>query len=48
MSTGQEGGAYGAGKAGTPFDPLTFIKKPQVILRIASTVCSMFKHQLHC
>ncbi|PVD39379.1 hypothetical protein C0Q70_02009 [Pomacea canaliculata] len=30
------GGAYGAGKAGAPFDPLTYIKKPQVILRLAS------------
>ncbi|KAK3090293.1 hypothetical protein FSP39_010693 [Pinctada imbricata] len=33
-----EGGAFGAGKAGAPFDPVEFIKKPQVILRIASTV----------
>lgn len=32
------GGAYGAGKAGAPFDPVTFIKKPQVILRIVSWV----------
>jgi hypothetical protein len=30
------GTAYGAGKAGGPFDPMAFIKKPQVILRIAS------------
>lgn len=42
MSTGKEGGAFGAGKAGTPFDPVAFIKKPQVILRIAGTVCSPF------
>jgi len=42
MSTGQqEGGAYGAGKAGTPFDPLEYIKKPQVILRLASLVCAL-------
>ncbi|CAL1533611.1 unnamed protein product [Lymnaea stagnalis] len=27
------GGAFGAGKAGAPFDPLQFIKRPQVILR---------------
>ena len=31
-------GAYGSGMAGTPFDPLGFIKKPQVILRIVSLV----------
>jgi hypothetical protein len=31
-------GAYGSGMAGTPFDPLGFIKKPQVILRIISLV----------
>jgi len=30
------GGAYGAGKAGGAFDPIAFIKKPQVILRIVS------------
>ncbi|KAL8601463.1 hypothetical protein ACOMHN_000405 [Nucella lapillus] len=29
-------GAYGAGLAGAPFDPLTYIKKPQVILRLVS------------
>ena len=35
-----EGGgqAYGAGKAGGPFDPIAFIKKPQVILRLVSWV----------
>ena len=32
------GGAYGAGKAGGPFDPLTFIRKPSVILRAVSWV----------
>lgn len=26
-------GAYGGGKAGTAFDPITFIQRPQVILR---------------
>jgi len=30
--------AYGAGMAGAPFDPLSFIKKPQVIIRIVSVV----------
>ena len=40
MSTapGAIGGAYGAGKAGAPFDPLSYIKKPQVILRLVSLV----------
>ena len=32
------GGAYGAGKATGRFDPLSYIKKPQVILRIVSWV----------
>lgn len=31
-------GAYGAGMAGSPFHPLTFIKKPQVILRLLGMV----------
>ncbi|GLH02959.1 Synaptogyrin [Gryllus bimaculatus] len=26
-------GAYGGGKAGTPFDPIQFVQRPQVILR---------------
>ena len=44
MSTapGAIGGAYGAGKAGAPFDPLTYIKKPQVILRLVSLVSKVF------
>lgn len=37
------GGAYGAGMAGGSFDPVAFIKKPQVILRIGSWVSS--KHR---
>ncbi|XP_077979417.1 synaptogyrin-2-like isoform X2 [Glandiceps talaboti] len=32
------GGVYGAEKAGGQFDPVAFIKKPQVILRIVSWV----------
>jgi len=33
------GGAYGAGKAsGRAFDVLTFLRKPQVILRLVSWV----------
>jgi len=35
------GGAYGAGKATGHFDPLAFIKKPQVILRLISWVFSI-------
>ena len=32
-------GAYGAGMAGGAFDPMSFIKKPQVITRV---VCWLF------
>ena len=32
------GEVYGAGFAGVPFDPLTYIKKPQVIARLLSAV----------
>ena len=39
--------AYGAGMSGGAFDPVAFIKKPQVILRIVSWVwlitCIYFK-----
>lgn len=28
-----DGGAYGGGKAGAPFDPIAFIQRPQVILK---------------
>lgn len=35
------GGAYGAGKAGGPFDPIAFVKKPQVILRAVSWVSGL-------
>ena len=35
---GQTGGAFGAGKAGVDFDPVTFLKKPVTILRILSWV----------
>ena len=34
--------SYGAGMAGGAFDPLAFIKRPQVILRIVSWVRSIF------
>lgn len=31
--------AYGAGKAGATFDPMTFVKKPQVVLKL---MCFLF------
>ncbi|GCB60443.1 synaptogyrin-3a [Scyliorhinus torazame] len=36
-----EGGAYGAGKAGSALDPISFLKQPQTILRILSWVFSI-------
>jgi hypothetical protein len=39
------GGAYGGGKAGSPFDPIQFVQRPQVILRAACLV-SCFKHSV--
>jgi len=33
-----DAGAYGAGRAGAPFNPVTFIKKPQVIVRLCALV----------
>jgi len=38
---GQFGQAYGAGMAGAGFNPLEFIKKPQVILRIVAWIFSI-------
>ncbi|XP_059147481.1 synaptogyrin-2-like [Physella acuta] len=35
------GGAFGAGKAGAPFDPIQYVKKPQVILRAVSLIFSI-------
>lgn len=32
------GGAYGGGKAGGSFDPITFVQRPQVLLRGLSWV----------
>lgn len=32
------GGAFGAGKAGGQFDPVAYVKKPQVIVRALSLV----------
>lgn len=31
-------GAYGGGKAGGAFDPITFIQRPQVIIRVVCWV----------
>ncbi|GCC33078.1 synaptogyrin-3a isoform X1 [Chiloscyllium punctatum] len=36
-----EGGAYGAGKAGSALDPISFLKQPQTIIRILSWVFSI-------
>ncbi|XP_008142830.2 synaptogyrin-1 isoform X2 [Eptesicus fuscus] len=36
-----EGGAYGAGKAGGAFDPLTLVRQPHTILRVVSWVFSI-------
>jgi len=36
-----DGGAFGGGKAGAPFDPLAFLKKPNVVLRILSLLFSI-------
>ena len=35
------GGAFGAGKATGQFDPISFAKKPQVIVRALSWVSTM-------
>lgn len=37
-STKMDGGAYGGGKAGAPFDPIAFVQRPQVILRAVCLV----------
>lgn len=34
-------GAYGGGKAGGAFDPVAFIRRPQVILRVVCWVCKV-------
>ena len=31
-----DGGAYGAGRAGAPFNPISYIKRPEVIVRLIS------------
>jgi hypothetical protein len=40
MNSSAEPQAFGAGRAGSNFDPIEFIKKPQVILRIVAWVCN--------
>lgn len=40
-STNNEGAAYGSAMAGAPFDPIAFIKKPQVIMRIVNIFFSI-------
>nr|CAG4645869.1 EOG090X0FHR [Lynceus sp. MCZ IZ 141354] len=35
------GGAFGAGKAGVSFDPIEFLKRPQVILRLVNIFFSI-------
>lgn len=32
-------GAYGGGKAGATFDPIQFVRRPQVVLRALCWVC---------
>lgn len=41
------GGAYGAGKAGAPFDPLLFVKRPQVIVKGVCLVSQMTLFSFH-
>ena len=36
-------GAYGGGMAGAGFNPIEFIKKPQVILRLVSIVSYFYE-----
>lgn len=40
------GGAYGGGKAGASFDPITFVQRPQVLLRGVCWV-SIFLSDIH-
>lgn len=42
ISSKMDGGAFGAGKSGGPFDPMLFVRKPQVIVRLVSLVSSYF------
>lgn len=43
------GGAYGGGKAGGAFNPITFVQRPQVLLRAACWVSdNWFINVYHC
>ncbi|XP_017755622.1 PREDICTED: synaptogyrin-1-like [Eufriesea mexicana] len=42
-----DGGAYGGGKAGAPFDPIAFIQRPQVILRAVCLTCDLRLTHFH-
>lgn len=42
-----DGGAYGAGPAGAPFNPVAFIKKPQVIVRLVALVRHSTGYVIH-
>ena len=39
-----EAGAFGAGKAGTTFNPVEFVQRPQVILRLLNIVSIVSIH----
>jgi hypothetical protein len=42
MNPSSEPQAFGAGRAGSTFDPIEFIKKPQVILRVVAWVYNSY------
>jgi hypothetical protein len=42
MNPPSEPQAFGAGRAGSVFDPIEFIKKPQVILRLVAWVYNSY------
>ena len=42
MSSANSVGAYGAGWATGNFDPIVYIRKPSVILRLVAWVSSLF------
>ena len=46
MDPGGFGGAFGGTKAGGQVDPLSYIKRPAVVLRICALV-SNSSHKLH-
>ncbi|XP_062865804.1 synaptogyrin-3b [Trichomycterus rosablanca] len=41
MMNGSSSGSYGAGPAGTAFDPIAFIRRPQTVLRLLAWIFSM-------